>query len=277
MSTLTLSEIFIYPIKSLGGISLSTAQVEERGLQYDRRWMLIDDNGMFMTQRKFADMALLQVALSADGLVVTHKAKGLPPLVVPYETTSTRSTLVTVWEDICFAFMVSNEANAWFSEALGVSCRLVYMPDNSIRLVDPNYAKHNEKVNFSDGFPYLVIGQESLNDLNNRLENPVPMNRFRPNFVFTGGQPYSEDNWKTVKIGDVLFYGTKLCGRCNVTTIDQDTAQSGQEPLKTLSTYRRKGNKTIFGIHLIGLSAGSVSVGDRITVMEAGSPEDEEQ
>ncbi|MBC3541452.1 MOSC domain-containing protein [Rufibacter sediminis] len=271
MSTLVLSEIFIYPIKSLSGISLTSAQVEERGLQYDRRWMLIDDSGIFLTQRKLAEMALLQVALSPEGLVVTHKTKDLAPLLVPYETNSTRSTLVTVWDDICFAFIVSPEANAWFSEALGLSCRLVYMPDNSIRLIDPNYAKHNEKVSFSDGYPFLIIGQESLNDLNGRLEEEVPMNRFRPNFVFTGGQPYAEEKWKTFKMGDVLFYGAKPCGRCNVTTIDQDTAQAGAEPLKTLSTYQKKGSKVIFGMNLIGLSTGTVNVGDRITVMETGS------
>ncbi|MFC6997843.1 MOSC domain-containing protein [Rufibacter roseus] len=276
MSTLVLSEIYIYPIKSLGGISLTSAEVEERGLKYDRRWMLIDDSGLFMTQRKLPEMALLQVALDEQGLVVTHKTKDLPPLKVPYETASTRSTLVTVWDDICFAFMVSHEANAWFTEALGVSCRLVYMPDNSIRMIDPNYAKHNEKVSFADGYPYLVIGQESLNDLNSRLEKPVPMNRFRPNFVFTGGQSHNEENWKTVRIGDVLFYGAKPCGRCHVTTIDQSTAQSGPEPLQTLSTYQKKGSKVIFGMHLISLSAGSVKIGDLITVMEAANFADED-
>lgn len=269
MSTLVLSEINIYPIKSLGGISLTSAQVEERGLQYDRRWMLIDDSGVFLTQRKFADMALLKVALSPDGLVVTHSAKEMAPLTVPYETTSTRSTLVTVWDDICFAFIVSPEANAWFSEALGVSCRLVYMPENSIRLIDPNFAKHNEKVSFADGYPFLIIGQESLNDLNGRLVEPVPMNRFRPTFVFTGGSPYDEDHWKTIKIGEVLFYGTEPCGRCNVTTIDQETAQPSQEPLRTLSTYRKDGSKVKFGMNLIGLSTGKVQVGDKISVMEA--------
>jgi len=271
MSTFVLSEINIYPIKSLGGISLTSAEVEERGLQYDRRWMLIDDNGIFLTQRKIPDMALLQVALAPQGLVVTHTAKGMLPLVVPYETNSTRSTLVTVWDDICFAFIVSPEANAWFTNALGFSCRLVYMPDNSIRLIDPNYAKHNEKLNFSDGFPFMVIGQESLNDLNGRLAAPVPMNRFRPTFVFTGGMPFDEENWKTLKIGDVLFSGAKPCSRCNVTTIDQATAQVGQEPLKTLSTYRRIGNKVNFGMNLIGLSTGKVYVGDKITVMEAAN------
>ncbi|GAA4315761.1 MOSC domain-containing protein [Nibribacter koreensis] len=274
MSHLVLSEINIYPIKSLGGISLTSAQVEERGLQYDRRWMLIDESGMFLTQRKLAEMALLDVALRTDHLEVTHRTKDLPPLRVPLETNSTRSLLVTVWDDICFAYVVSPEANTWFSDALGIDCRLVYMPENSIRLIDPNYAKHNEKVSFADGYPFLIIGQESLNDLNSRLEQPVPMNRFRPTFVFTGGLPYDEENWKTFKIGDVLFYGAKPCGRCNVTTIDQFTAATSQEPLKTLATYRKQGNSVLFGMNLIGLSTGTIQVGDKIQVMEAGPVEE---
>ncbi|GAB2550155.1 MOSC domain-containing protein [Rufibacter soli] len=276
MSTLVLSEINIYPIKSLGGISLQSANVEERGLQYDRRWMLIDESGVFLTQRKIAEMALLKVSLTPQGLEVRHTVKEMAPLLVPYETDSTRSTLVTVWEDICFAYLVGNQADAWFSEALGLNCRLVYMPENSIRLVDPNYARHNEKVSFADGYPFMIIGQESLNDLNSRLEEPVPMDRFRPTFVFTGGAPYAEEKWKTFKIGNVLFYGAKPCGRCNVTTINQNTAQAGQEPLKTLSEYRKQGNKVMFGMNLLGLSTGTVSVGDPIVVMETApvSPEE---
>ncbi|QHL87150.1 MOSC domain-containing protein [Nibribacter ruber] len=273
MSHLVLSEINVYPIKSLGGISLTSAQVEERGLQYDRRWMLIDESGLFLTQRKLPEMALLQVALHPDHLEVTHRTKNLTPLRVPLETNSTRSLLVTVWDDICFAYVVSSEASTWFTEALGVDCRLVYMPDNSIRLIDPNYAKHNEKLNFADAFPFLIIGQESLNDLNNRLEQSLPMNRFRPTFVFTGGLPHDEDNWKTFKIGDVLFYGAKPCGHCAMSTIDQATGAASQEPLQTLSTYRKQGSNVSFGMNLIGLSTGTVQVGDKIQVMEAGPVE----
>ncbi len=271
MSTLVLSEIHIYPIKSLGGISLSSAEVQERGLQYDRRWMLIDDSGVFLNQLKLPELALLQVALSANGLVVTHSAKAMAPLTVPFETDNTRSTLVTVWDDICFAFMVSPDANTWFSEALGVSCRLVYMPDNSIRLIDPNFAKHNEKLSFADGYPFAIIGREALQDLNARLSEPVPMNQFRPTFVFTGGSSFAEDNWKTIKIGDVLFYGAEPCDRCPATGIDQETAQMHPEPLKTLATYRQEGSKVNFGMNLIGLSTGTVRVGDKISVMEATS------
>jgi uncharacterized protein len=271
MGKLLLSDIFIYPIKSLGGIRLDAATVEERGLQYDRRWMLIDEAGVFMTQRKIAEMALLRVSLQEKGLEVTHLHKNLDPLFVPYETRSVNSTLVTIWDDICFAYFVSREANRWFSEALGITCRLVYMPDTSIRLIDPDYAWHGEKTSFSDGYPFLLAGQSSLDDLNSRLEQPVPMNRFRPNFVISGAAPFAEDAWKTIRIGSVLFYAPKPCGRCIVTTTDQDTTMRSAEPLRTLQTFRQKGNKVLFGQNLIGLSTGSVRVGDAIQVLEGKS------
>ncbi|CAN5802102.1 MOSC domain-containing protein [soil metagenome] len=272
MGKLLLSAIYIYPIKSLGGIRLGSAAVEERGLQYDRRWMLIDDAGMFLTQRKMAEMALLRVTLQEEGLEVTHLYKGLDPLFVPYETRSANSTLVTVWDDICFAYIVSREANRWFSEALGLSCRLVHMPDTSIRLIDPNYARHGEKTSFSDGFPFLLAGQASLDDLNGRLEEPVPMDRFRPNFVVSGAEPFAEDTWKTIRIGSVMFYAPKPCGRCIVTTTNQETAVQSAEPLRTLNTFRRKENKVYFGQNLIGLSAGTVREGDLVQVLEGKPP-----
>lgn len=272
MGNILLSDIFIYPIKSLAGIRLKAATVQERGLQYDRRWMLIDDAGVFMTQRKTAGMALLRVSLQENGMEVSHLHQDIDPLFVPYETHSLNSTLVTVWDDICFAYFVNREANRWFSEALGVSCRLVYMPDSSIRLIDPNYANHGEKTSFSDGFPFLLAGQSSLDDLNRRLEQPVPMNRFRPNFVFSGAEPFAEDAWKTIRIGSVLFYAPKACGRCIVTTTNQDTGMQGAEPLRTLNTFRKKGNKVLFGQNLIGLSTGTVRIGDPIQVLESKSP-----
>jgi uncharacterized protein YcbX len=272
MAKLLLSDIYIYPIKSLGGIRLESAVVEERGLQYDRRWMLIDDAGVFLTQRSLPEMALLRVTLLKEGLEVTHRNKDLYPLFVPYENRSLNSTLVTVWEDICFAYIVSREANRWFSEALGTSCRLVYMPDNSIRLIDPNYAMHGEKTSFSDGYPFLLAGQASLDELNRRLEQPVSMDRFRPNLVVSGAEPFAEDSWKTIRMGSVLFYAPKPAARCIVVTTDQETTERTAEPLRTLNTFRKKENKVLFGQNLIGLSTGTVRVGDPVKVLENKPP-----
>jgi uncharacterized protein YcbX len=251
MATYTLSDIYIYPIKSLGGIRLQEALVEKRGLKYDRRWMLTDEKGQFLTQRKFPQMALLQVNITADGLVVTHKQGKMPALLVPFEANDEKSLLVSIWEDVCFAFEVNPDINKWFSEALGMACKLVHMPDNALRPVDPTYGRPRDIVNFADGYPFLAIGQESLNDLNSRLKAPVPMNRFRPSLVFTGGKAFDEDTWTEFRIGETTFYPVKPCARCVVTTINQQTAEISAEPLKTLATYRTHNNKVLFGQNLV--------------------------
>jgi len=264
---LTLSQIYIYPVKSLGGISLKTAQVQERGLQHDRRWMLVDENNQFLTQRTFAEMALLQVELEDNGLRVRHKIKSMESLLIPFEPITQKQIQVTIWDDVCTALEVSATVNDWFTEALNRPCRLVYMPDTSQRPVDVAYAQNDEIVSFADGYPILVIGDASLQDLNKRLNDPVPMNRFRPSLVFTGGQPYEEESWNLFSIQNNSFQGVKPCGRCVLTTIDQNTAEKSQEPLRTLSGYRRVGNKVLFGQNVLPLSPGSsVSIGDIILV-----------
>lgn len=268
MSALTLSEIHIYPIKSLGGISLSMAQTEQRGLQYDRRWMLVDQAGHFLTQRTHPNMALLQVSLKENGLEITHRTQLLSPLHIPFASTGTKHLQVVVWDDTCKALAVSKEVDQWFSEALQLSCRLVYMPGDSDRPVDTRYATHQEQVSFADAFPFLLIGQASLDDLNGRMKQPLPMNRFRPNLVFSGGEPFEEDSWKKFRVGEMVFYGVKPCARCILTTVDQVTAQKGKEPLATLATYRQKNNKIYFGQNLLQESAGILKVGDQIEVLE---------
>ncbi|HSI91070.1 MAG TPA: MOSC N-terminal beta barrel domain-containing protein, partial [Adhaeribacter sp.] len=195
MQKYTLTQLYIYPIKSLGGIRVQEAVVEKRGLQYDRRWMLVDEKGHFLSQRQHAGMALLQVELKPEGLLVSHKDGQLNPLLVPYQANDEKSLLVTIWNDVCFAFEVTPEANKWFTEALGMNCKLVYMPDHAMRPVDPEYGRPRDLVSFADAYPFLIIGEESLNDLNARLEQPVPMDRFRPNLVFSGGDAFDEDTW----------------------------------------------------------------------------------
>ena len=264
---LTLSQIYVYPIKSLGGILLETALVQERGLQYDRRWMLVDEKNQFLTQRTFAKMALLQVELEDKGLRVRHKSEFLEPLLIPFEPLTHKQLQVSVWDDVCTAIEVSADANTWFTEALNRPCRLVYMPETSRRPVDPAYAHSGEIVSFADAYPILFIGDASLHDLNNRLANAVSMDRFRPSLVFTGGQQYEEETWNYFSIQNNNFQGVKPCSRCVLTTIDQNTAEKGQEPLRTLSEYRRVGNKVLFGQNALPLSPGSsVSVGDIIQV-----------
>lgn len=264
---LVLQDIYVYPIKGLGGVRVQQAIVQPRGLQYDRRWMLVDSLGVFLTQREHHRLALLQCSFTESELVITHKQGLLPPLHLPLQPdTNGPRLLVTVWDSVVPAVAVSPEADTWFSRHVGMPVQLVYMPDDSRRPVDPHYAP-DDIVSFADGYPYLLIGQESLNDLNARLEQPLPMDRFRPNLVFGGGTPYLEDTLRDFKIGPVAFRGLKPCARCVVTTIDQQTAAMGKEPLRTLATYRKDDNKINFGMNCVlqpRQSALAIKTGDII-------------
>ena len=241
------TSLYTYPIKSLAGISLPRARVEKRGLAYDRRWMLVDRDGLFISQREIPQMALLVPDLSVHDLIIRHRYEGLEPLSIPiHPPKDSAETEVQIWDDRCAALLVSRAADEWFTEALQTHCRLVYLPDESIR---PLSGQPGEITSFADSCPLLVLGEATLGDLNARLEEPVPMNRFRPNIVFAGGQPYEEESWTGFRIGAVQFRGIRPCLRCQITTINQESAMVGKEPLRTLSTYRRKGHKVVFGLY----------------------------
>ncbi|OQP63538.1 oxidoreductase [Niastella vici] len=265
---LTVSELYIYPIKSLGGISLNAATLTDRGFEYDRRWMLVDENDHFLSQREVNTMALLKVQIAATGLLVQNSSEPGAELLVPFDPATEESFTVTVWSNHCRAYRVSSAADAWFSKQLGISCKLVYMPESTHRFVDSRYAHQKEITSFSDGYPLLLISQASLDDLNSRLPSPVPMNRFRPNIVFTGGTAFQEDSMKEFEINGVTFFGVKPCARCVITTINQQTAEKAKEPLKTLSSYRMKNNKIYFGQNLLYRGNGIISIGDTITIHE---------
>jgi uncharacterized protein YcbX len=262
---LHISRLFIYPIKSLGGIEVLTAKVTDRGFEFDRRWMLVDSQNRFLSQREHAQMALLKPSILSEGLKVTHSKSG-SSVIVPFRYNEAAQLAVSVWDDTCMAYTVGADIDAWFSNVLGIDCKLVYMPDDTKRAVDQRYAKPGQVTSFSDAYPFLIIGQSSLDDLNSRLPNELPMDRFRPNIVFTGAEPYYEDVMNRFDIGNIEFNGVKLCARCVVTTIDQEEAIKGIEPLKTLATYRRKNNKIYFGQNLVHRGEGTINVGDEITL-----------
>lgn len=265
---MTLSEIWVYPVKSLGGIRLTKALTEERGLRYDRRWMIIDEENVFITQRAHLKMALIDVALEEGGLKIYLRADPADFVLVPYQPVTALPVTVQVWDDTAEALTVSDEADAWLTRQLDMKLRLVVMPDSTERKADPRYARHNENVSFADGFPYLVISQASLDDLNGRLAEPIEMRRFRPNFVITGTEPFAEDQWKHITIGDLRFEVVKPCARCVLTTINPETAEKGAEPLKTLASYRRNGNKILFGQNVTVQDFGELNVGDQVLVLE---------
>jgi len=259
--------LFIYPVKSLAGIELMSVPLTDRGPQYDRRWMLVDSNNQFFTQREYPLMSLLQTAIEGDHLLIYHKNDLADKLSVDLQPSPAITTKVKVWDDECEAQFVSEIADEWFSRQLSTPCRLVYMPDSERRKVDEKYAHENEITSFSDGYPLMIIGQASLDDLNSRLTEQLPMNRFRPNIVFTGGEPYDEDAMEQVRINDINLFGVKLCGRCTITTINQADSTKGKEPLKTLAGYRMRNNNVYFGQNLLFSQPGMLNVGDTIEVI----------
>jgi hypothetical protein len=263
---LQISQLYIYPIKSLGGIALNSSRLTDRGLEHDRRWMLIDENNRFLSQRENAQMALFKPGLESDAIRVTYSADN-SFIQIPFTALKQGTVQVTIWDDTCTGQYVSDEVDAWFTQKLGINCRLVYMADDSHRPTDPRYTTEGTITSFADAYPLLLIGQASLDDLNSRLAVALPMNRFRPNIVFTGGEPYSEDTMQHIIINGIDIYGVKLCARCIMTTIDQVTAQKSKEPLKTLAGYRRKGNKILFGQNLANMGEGILNIGDELQVM----------
>ncbi len=266
-SGIYLSQLHVYPIKSAGGIPLEASEVDGRGLRHDRRWMLVDEAGSFMSQRRFPRMALIRIRIEPDHLVVD--APEMSSLEVPLRPPDRKLRLAQVWGDLVEVSAVGDDADRWFGEFLGVRCKLVYLPDESIRPVDPAYGKTGDRVGLADGFPFLLVSEASLADLNARLERPVPMNRFRPNLVVGGCEPFAEDGWRLVRIGRITLRVVKPCARCTITTVDQGTAATGKEPLRTLARFRRVGTKVLFGQNLIHDDTGTLHTGDPVEVVQA--------
>jgi uncharacterized protein YcbX len=272
---LQISELYIYPIKSLPGIAVKHARLTERGFELDRRWMLVDENNLFISQREAPQMTQFVVSIEGHELRVKHKSTQNSiniPLIMPPPSAG-RGVSVTVWDDTCAAEFVSDEIDNWFSNALGMKCRLVYMPNNTRRIVDQRYAPENMITSFSDAYPFMIIGQASLDDLNSRLDEPLPMDRFRPNMVFTGGAPFEEDLMEHVTINHIDFYGVKLCARCPIPTINQEDGSKGKEPLKMLAKYRQKNNKVYFGQNLVHKGDGVINTGDTLEILCFNSDE----
>jgi len=242
-----LKSIFIYPVKSLCGIDLKEAKMQAQGLQYDRRWMLLDENGKFLTQRDDAKMTLIKTSI--DDKFLNFKREGFESFRVPLaEDENQVMKPVEVWDDKTICYNVGAEVGEWFSDVLKQKCSLIRIPSIAVR--QSTIGKHEGKQSsFADSDPVLVVNETSLAELNSRLEIPVPMNRFRGNFVVETSEAWEEDYWKSFQIGDVNFEITKPCGRCPVIMIDQETGkQISKEPLKTLAKYRKIGEKVLFGM-----------------------------
>lgn len=263
------SALRVYPVKSCKGIALERSAVEARGLRHDRRWMIVDAEGAFVTQRTAPRLALVAVRLEEGALVLG--APGLAELRVPLEEPAgAPRRRVQVWHDTVDAVDCGAEAARWVSAWLAFPASLVFMPDDVRRPVKPAYATPADIVGFADAFPILIASTSSLDDLNDRMDRPLPMDRFRPNIVVTGCPPWAEDGWKRVRIGEVAVRVPKPCDRCVVTTTDQETAQRGLEPLRALARFRRRGNDVLFAQNAVPDASGTVAVGDPVTVLERG-------
>jgi uncharacterized protein len=268
--TAWLSDIRTYPLKSAAGLSPSEARVEPRGLAGDRRWMLVDASGRFLSQREHPRLVLVRVDEEPDGLRV--EAPDRPPLHIPAPLAGARRREVTIWRSRVSAAEADGEAATWFSEFLGMACTLVYMPDDAVRAVDPAYGRAGDHVSFADGYPLLVVGSGSMDHLNARLTEPVEVSRFRPNLVIGGAAPYAEDTWERIAVGEVVIRLVKSCARCVVTTVDPTTGRTGSEPLRTLASVRDRGGKVLFGQNAIPEMTGRVRVGDEVRVLSMRDP-----
>ncbi len=271
-----LSGLFIYPVKSLRGVALSSAEIDPLGLVGDRRFLIVDEFGRQLTQRPLPRMALIEIELTPNDLIL--RAPEIDSCVIPLRpTTPSILRTVSVWKsegllaDDCGA-----DPAAWLTSFLGVTCRLVRIGNQFRRpILNPKRALPDDLVSFADGYPFLVTSESSLSDLNDRLltsgEETIPMNRFRPNLVVSGCAAFAEDTWPRFKIGAVTFRAGGPCGRCIVTTTDQLTAERGKEPLRTLASYRRDATEPTdvnFGQNLIHETKfGTLKIGDAVEAL----------
>lgn len=265
----TLSALSIYPVKSCAELPLTHATVEPLGLQYDRRWMVVNAEGTFLTGRNTPALVNVRAVPHSTGLHLS--APGMHALELPLPSPEAPRIDVTVWDDTCSAAHVQAGSDEWLSRYLGLPVRLVYVDAWMERPVEPEYAQPEDRVGFADGYPLLLISEASLAELNQRLAQPVPMSRFRPNLVVSGCEPFAEDRWKRLRIGGAELAVVKPCARCVFITLDTERGRfdEHQEPLRTLSTYRKQGRKVLFGQNILVRAPGELHVGDAVEILEA--------
>ena len=277
--TIIVSELNCYPVKSCRGIALATAEIGGLGIRYDRQWMVINENGVFVAQRGdsksgatgIRTMCLIEPVISQNHLIIT--APGMPPLMLPLLGCNNGGIPVKIWDTICMGIDQGDEAAGWFTEYLAREVagkyRLVRMPDEGNRTI----AHSHEKLAFADAFPFLLTSEATLQYLNQHMDETLPMNRFRPNIVMKGCDAFAEEKIDQFRINGIKFRGIKRDGRCAITTINQMTSVADKEPLKTLGKLKedgkymfREGNQVYFGMYLTHTGTGKISVGNEIVI-----------
>jgi uncharacterized protein len=263
MNKLELTRLFIYPLKSAQGIEVASAQVMERGLEHDRRFMLVDPDGNLVTARQQAKLLMVATRIELEHLILC--APNMPELRVPLQPEGPQRQ-VRVWFDWMLALDVGVEARDWFSALFTSSLSLVWMPDRAERRMNPEFGP--SRLSFADGNPLHLIQESSLSDLENRVEIPLGVERFRPNLVVRGSDAYAEDGWSRVRFGTLDLRVHEACARCMMVNLEPVTGGIGLEPLRTLAGYRRQGKKVLFGQHLHALNLGELRVGQRGTAQK---------
>ena len=256
-----IKELYLYPIKSLAGISVQSAKAEEMGFEYDRRWMLIDEKNQFITQRKHPNLSQFYPKILEGKIEISHQDAIHEFLI---DESLDEPIFSKVWDDQSKVFEVNKETSKWFSETLGFECKLVKIAKNGDR--KHNSSKFNTTLNVSlaDGYPYLLIGSESLDFLNKKLEEKITIERFRTNIVITSYFAHEEDSFVEFQIGKVKFQNAKPCGRCIMVNNNPKNSIVKKEPLNTLSTYRKVDNSILFGTNIICLNEGEIRIGDAL-------------
>jgi uncharacterized protein YcbX len=257
--------LFVHPIKSCAGIALTRASLVRRGLLHDRRWMVVDENGRFLTQRTLPQMALLRTQLHASGLCVERD--GAPTLELPFSFSSGARIDIDVWSHHGPAVR-HDEGSAWFTRALARPAQLVCLPDEIVRPVRAEAARPGDEVSFADGYPLLIASSSSLADLNQRSNFRTDVRRFRPNLVVDGAPPWAEDGWRRLRVGNLAIRVTIGCARCSIPGLDPDSAVATPEPLRTLARFRRRDHEVYFGVNAVPDDEGELAVGDVVEVLE---------
>jgi uncharacterized protein len=263
---MVLSQIFIYPIKSARGTAVDETPLDISGPVNDRRWMLVDKDGLFLSQRKLPRLALIDPRFEGADLVVT--APGMSPLRIPNWLGEGEWVPVRIWRDQLTLPHPNKVYSEWFSTFLGRTCRLVHLPDMVVRHVEPPFDQPEWRVSLADGYPLLLLTQASLDLLNEKLASPVGVERFRPNLVISGTAPHEEDTWRRLQIGSVQLAVVKPCARCSTVLVNQSTAEVGIEPLRTLARYRRLPQSILFAQNALVTNPGALRVGTPVDVLE---------
>jgi uncharacterized protein YcbX len=266
----TVTDLVIYPLKSAPGCSVASIELDERGPRGDRRWMLVDENGKYVSLRHVPRLCLIAAELTDDGIALTLDGAGRIEVRTP-EDGQSGWIEANVWSGACRVRVADSAASEDLSRFLDMRCRLAYQPESA---AGPDASRYGDfdsqprRIALTDGAPLLLTSMASLADLNARLAEPVPMYRFRPNVVIQGNEPWSEESLRAFTIGEVRFDGVKPCPRCAATTVDYASATKGKEPLRTLATFRKVGSDVNFGMNVGHRTTGTIRVSDPVVVVE---------